>query len=314
MVDLRIVVDGADSGRLTQAWSALSVNLAVGYRQDSAKLTVSGVGGVELPRRSAQMRFTADGADLGSFRASSVSGNTRSGMVVIDCAAVDPEAAVRRPRDRQWETRTLGSIVRTVAADAGLTPVVNSEIGGLEIAARPQLAVSDLAFVQRLVEPQGGRVVLQEGRLIVTRGDTPAAALPALEVDLLADGAWVAWRRGWSDVQERVVAAYLLEDGSTLETVEVGSGGAVRRLPAIYPSREEAAAAARSHLTAGAVSRDYLEIHGAFRPTAQILQPLRLVGADERVPVGFPALVVHAVSHTLGRAASSTIITARPAV
>lgn len=312
MVDLRVTVDGADS-ELARNWSALSVSLGVGFKQDTATLTISAVGDLALPRSSAVLRFVVDGADLGAFTAREVSGSSRDGHIVIECAAVDPEAAARRPRDREWESQSLGSIVRTMARDAGLTPVVNGEIGALEVPAQPQLGVSDLAFLQRLVEARGGRVVLQEGRLIVTLRDQPVATLPALRVDLLADGAWVDWRRGWSDVQHRVVAAYLLEDGATVETLEVGSGDTMRRLPTVYPSRDAALADARRHLAAGEVSRDYIEVHTGLTPTAQVLQPLELIGAGARIPVGFPGLVVHSVQHTLGRSTAQTVITARPA-
>ena len=311
MVDLRVTVDGADS-EIARNWNALSVSLGVGFKQDTAALTISAVGDLALPRSSAVLRFVVDGADLGEFTAREVSGGSRDGHIVIECAAVDPEAAARRPRDREWETQSLGSIARTMAGAAGLTPVVNGEIGGMEVPAQPQLGVSDLAFLQRLTESRGGRVILQEGRLIVALGDQPGAALPALRVDLLADGAWVDWRRGWSDVQQRVVAAYLLEDGATIETVEAGSGGTVRRLPTVYPSRDAALADARRHLAAGEVSRDYVEIRTGLTPTAQVLQPLEMVGADRRIPVGFPALVVHSVQHTIGRSAAQTVITARP--
>ena len=289
------------------------MSLGVGFKQDTATLTISAVRDLALPRSSAVLRFVVDGADLGAFTAGEVSGSSRDGHIVIECAAVDPEAAVRRPRDREWESRSLGSIVRTIAGEAGLTPAVNAEIGDLEVPAQPQLGVSDLAFLQRLVEPRGGRLVLQEGRLIVSLGDQPLATLPSLRVDLLADGAWVDWRRAWSDVQHRVVAAYLLEDGVTIETLEVGSGDTMRRLPTVYPSRDAALADARRHLAAGEVSRDYVEIHTGLTPTAQVLQPLELIGAGSRIPVGFPGLVVHSVQHTLGRSTAQTVITARPA-
>ena len=312
MVNLRVTVDGDDAA-FTRNWCALHIHLGVGYQQDTARLTVSAVADITLPRKSAVFRFVVDGADLGAFAAREISGSSRDGQLVVECAAVDPEAAARRPRDREWETQSLGSIARTMAGEAGLTPVVNGEIGGLEVPAQPQLGVSDLAFLQRLVEPRGGRLVLQEGRLVVTLGDQPVATLPALRVDLLADGAWVDWRRGWSDTQQRVVAAYLLEDGATVETLEVGSGDTIRRLPTVYPSRDAALADARRHLAAGETSRDYVEIHTGLTPTAQVLQPLEIIGAGTRIPVGFPGLVVHSVQHTLGRSTAQSVITARPA-
>ena len=40
---------------------------------------------------------------------------------------------------------------------------------------------------------------------------------------------------------------------------------------------------------------------------------LSLVGAGAVIPIGFPSLVVRSVQHTVGRSASQTVITARPA-
>ena len=204
-------------------------------------------------------------------------------------------------------------MVRTIAADAGLTPAVHPQIGGVVLAARPQVAVSDLAFLQRLVERLQGRLIIQEGRLIVSLADAPAVALPTLNLDVRGTGAWIEWRRGWSDTLQRVEAAYVREDGVTIDAVVVGAGGTTRRLPTTYASRVEAEAAAMSHLMAGDVSRDVVEVSTGLLPAAQVLQPLELVGADDRIPIAFPALVIHTVQHTLGRSVSATVLTARPA-
>lgn len=314
MVDLRIVVNGSESEDLASVWSGLQVSLGVGYEQDTASLTLSGVSKIALPEASADLRFVADGAALGTFAAREIAGSSREGTITIECAAIDPEAALRKPRDRTWRGGTFGSMVRTVANEAGLTPEVNPEIGAVVLAARPQLAVSDLAFIQRLAEQLQGRLIIQEDRLVITLVDQPAAALPALQIDLRASGVWVDWRRAWSSTDlQRIEAAYVTEDGITIDLVEVGTGTAARRLPATYASRAEALAAAESHLTAGDVSRDYLEVHTGLTPTAQVLQPLELIGADDRIPVGFPPLVVHTVNHTLGRSVAETEITAKPA-
>ena len=311
VVDLRIVVGGRDSTVLESRWVGLAVTLGVGHQQDGAILTLSGVGGAELPPASAAIQFVVGAADLGTFAAQEVSGGTRDGRIVIECAAIDPAAAVRRPRDRQWTDQSLGDVARTIAADAGLTPAVHPDVAATPITARPQTATSDLVFLQRLVEGVNGRVVLQEGRLIVTAADQPVSSLPVLRIDVAAEGAWVEWRRSWGRAQQRVIAAYLLDDGATIDTVEVGSGDARRRLPTTYASRAEALAAARSHVTAADASRDRIEVSTVLTPTAQVLQPLELTGNP--IPVGFPPLVIHSIQHTLGRGAAQTILTARPA-
>ena len=48
-------------------------------------------------------------------------------------------------------------------------------------------------------------------------------------------------------------------------------------------------------------------------PRAQVLQPRRLITASPVIPIGVPPLVVRSVQHTVGRSASQTVITARPA-
>ena len=320
-VDLRITVNDAESAALTGAWSALQVSLGVGGEQDHATLTLAAAQPVTLPdqgevfgmspARSAVLRFVADGADLGAFAARAMSGSTKDGTISIECAAVDPTAALRKPRDRTWEGQSINAIVGTIAADANLTPAVHPEIGQVFITARPQIAVSDMAFLQRLIERHQGRLLIQEGRLIVSKGDDIAIPLPTLRVDVTRTGAWLDWRRSWSETIHRIEATFVGDDGVTVETVTVGSAGTIRRLPTTYATRAEAEAAALSHLMAGDVSRDFIEVPTGFVPTAQVLQPLELIG--DEIPIGFPALVIHAVGHSLGRSVASTVLTARPA-
>ena len=63
----------------------------------------------------------------------------------------------------------------------------------------------------------------------------------------------------------------------------------------------------------GDVSQDVVEIPTGLTPRAQVLQPLRLITASPVIPIGFPPLVVRSVQHTVGRSASQTVITVRPA-
>ena len=81
----------------------------------------------------------------------------------------------------------------------------------------------------------------------------------------------------------------------------------------VAPVRSEAEAAANAHIVVGDVSPDVVEIPTGLTPRAQVLQPLRLITASPVIPIGFPPLVVRRVQHTVGRSASQTVITARPA-
>ena len=81
----------------------------------------------------------------------------------------------------------------------------------------------------------------------------------------------------------------------------------------VAPARSEAEAAAHAHIVVGDVSQDVVEIPTGLTPRAQVLQPRRLITASPVIPIGFPPLVVRSVQHTVGRSASQTVITARPA-
>ena len=79
----------------------------------------------------------------------------------------------------------------------------------------------------------------------------------------------------------------------------------------VAPARSEAAA--HAPIVVGDVSQDVVEIPTGLTPRVQVLQPRRLITASPVIPIGFPPLVVRSVQHTVGRSASQTVITARPA-
>ena len=318
VVKLAVSVGGRRSDMFSSSWHKLQVKLGLANVEDTAELTLSAqVSSIELPPRSARISFAANGADLGRFEIGSIGGDTQAGTLTIHCAAVNAESNLRKPRDRSWRGQTLASIIGTIAADAGLVPAVEPAIGRRVLAARVQIAESDLAFARRLAANLGGRLLIQEGRLIVTSGDgVQVSPLPPLRVDLRTEGSWARWRRGWRDRVGRVRAAYLLEDGVTADVVELGGTDypTTRTLPTTFPSREAAEAAARAFLSRSDTSADSLELITAFTPGAQVLQPVEIAGGADRIPAGFGGLVAHQIQHALGSKAATTTITAAPGV
>ena len=286
--------------------------------EDTAELTLSRPAGrIQLPPQSAAVSFAVNGADLGRFEIGHVAGDTRAGTLTLHCGSVDAESNLREPRDRSWPGRPFSSIIAAIAADAGLVPAVEPGIGRRVLAARVQVGESDLQFARRLTANLGGRLIIQEGRLIVTSGDTAQVSpLPPLRVNLRADGSWARWRRDWRTRIGRVRASYLGEDGVTVESVEVGSEGdypTVRTLPSTFPSKGAAEAAARAWLARSDTSHDFLELITAFTPSAQVLQPVAIAGAD-RLPGGFGSFVVHQVRHNIGGEAATTTLTVAPRI
>ena len=311
VVTLDVHVDGSRSDLLSSRWKSLSITLTDDDTEDAAALVLSAGVDLELPPRSASLRFVANDVELGVFEAHRVRGDTRAGTVAIEAGVISPDSELRTQRDASWEAQKVGDVVAVIADRAGLMPVIDPDVGGMATAAEVQLGESDLVFARRLVADAGGRLLVQDGRLIVTRGDRARSNLPALEVDLRADGTWVSWSRGWRRTLGSVRASYLLEDGSTTAVVDVGDGSSrSRTLPAVYPSREAAAAVAGAFLAGASTSRDSVELGGGFIPAANVLQPLRVLNAADRIPSGLPPLIVRRLQHSIGRNAATTTLTA----
>ena len=221
---------------------------------------------------------------------------------------------MRQQRDAAWSGQTIGAIARVIAARAGLVSVVSDRLADTIPAGALQNGESDRQFMRRLLAPLGARVVVKDGRLIVlATGERVSAgtgrALPPIEIDLAKTGAWIRWRRSDAHTAGTVIARYHAEDGATISHVSVGSGIPRRTLSPIYPSIGAATAAAEGQRRARAASRDWIEIQTALLPFAAPLYPIVVHGA----PSGFPSeITIQQVRHSVGKAAASTTITARP--
>ena len=317
---LEIRANGARAAALERAWQSLSVSLGIGYEFDTARLVLAVPGGVvDLPPR-ARLEFEVrdgrggDAVRVGHlFHSHAVSGSSRTGTVTITAGGVDPAGTLSRPRTQNWPGGPLSSFAEAVAARAGLEVVVDRALGRRLLAARPQIGQSDQAFLAGLVEPRGGRLVVQEDRLIVAAATEPTtfsgATLPAVVVDLARDGAWIDWRRDDRDVVQRAEASYTGSDGVTMGVTGAGTGAA-RRLPGTFGSAEEAAAAAARAVQDSQASQDSLDVTTGLMLDAQPLAALTLRGGA--VAAGFTdELSIQAVRHDIGRRAATTTITAR---
>lgn len=284
---------------------SLRVRLAVGA-PDAATITLSVAGGIiNLPEEAAELRITIAGVDVGQYSAHALRGDTRTGAVTIAASAVDAGSPLRQPRDRTWTGQTIGEMVATIARDAGLTPVVQVDLGARVCAAgRQQIGESDFTFLSRLLTGYNARVVVQDRRLVVTQGDRANIALPPLQVDATA---WVTWGRRLDAAPERVQAAYLAGDGVSVELAEVGAGARSRRLPATYSDQDSALAAAASALAAGRTTLYSVRVTTALTPTAQLLQPLAIPAL-----AAFPPLTISEIEHHVGGRAAMSILSARP--
>ena len=316
---LEVRVAGERAPVLERAWQALSVELGIGYESDTARLTLSVLGGVvDLPPR-AQMQFhvrrrRGPAEVVGHlFHSSGVRGSSRDGAVTISASAIDPASALNLTRTTNWDGGPLSSFVAAIAERAGLAAVIDPALGRRVLAPRPQIGMSDRVFLSSLVERLGGRLVIQEDRLIVADASAPqtasGASLSPVTVDL-ASGAWIDWSREDTNVITRAEAAYTGSDGVTVGVIGAGAGDAVDRLPGMFSTPAEASATAGRIVQDALAKQDVLNVTTGLRLDATPLAPLGVRGA---VPSGFAGdLSIVAVRHEIGRRAATTTITARP--
>lgn len=317
---LEVRANGDRAPALEHAWQALSVQLGVGYQADSARVTLGVPGGiVDLPPR-ARLQFhvrrpgAAAAEAVGNlFYSSGVRGSSQHGSVVITAAAIDPDNALTRPRTEHWAGGPLSALAEAVAERAGLTAVIDPALGRRILAPRPQIGASDQAFLGGLVDRLGGRLLIQEDRLIVADAAAPqtasGASLSPVTVDLTA-GAWIEWSRKDTHVTARAEAVFAGMDGVTVGQIGAGAGDAVDRLPGTFDSAAQAAAAAARTVQDALADQDSLDVTTGLRLDAMPMAQLVVRGG---LPSGFHAgLSIEAVRHEIGRRAATTTITARP--
>lgn len=318
---LDVHVDGTRSTVLPGRWRALTVIDGIDYNADSAalSLTVPPALEIEIPPLGAELRFAADGQNLGGpLYATAIHGDNRAGSVTVEAGALHPLTTLREPRTASWSGQSIAEIATAIAARAGLVPAISIALGSKVPAGAIQSAESDEQFLRRLVARLNGRVVHKDGRLAVLPADetksASGAALLPVEIDLRASGAWVRWRRSETAIVDIVQATHLEADGATPARLTFGDLPQGRRpqrrkLPGVYASADDAEAAIRRALAAGRSGFDYIEITTSLMPAARALYPVALSG----VPKGFPTrLTIHQVRHQLGRRVATTTVTARP--
>ena len=184
--------------------------------------------------------------EMGSWTVNGTGGSGPVETLVVRAEPADLAGPIRSPRTQSWEDTTLGGIVRSIAARAGLRDFTSPSLAGVPIAYEAQTAESDLHFVTRLAARFDAIAKPADGRLVVAkRGEGIGDPISVRR----ADGA-IAWNwdRGEREKYASVTARYDDPDAGKEGTVEVGSGEPVRELRRVHASEAEARAAANAAL------------------------------------------------------------------
>lgn len=170
--------------------------------------------------------------------------------MTIRANATDMTGGIKAPKERSFDSITLGDLVRTIASDNGLQPAIASDLASRNLGHVDQTE-SDMQLLQRICTEQGATCKVADRRLVVAErasgktasgGDMPPALIDASQCE-----SWSATitERG----QYKSVKAYWQNTG-TAKRVEVkaGDGDPALALKNSYASEDEAKRAAESKL------------------------------------------------------------------
>lgn len=267
-----ILADGADAtAAIADRLLSLEIVDEDGASADSLRLELDDRDGrIAWPDMDAQLEVRlgfSGGAmsTMGTYAIEGVSGAGPAMTISIDAKAIDMKSQARGPRTRAWRGKTLADIVKTIAGEAGLKPVVGESIAATTWDYLAQTAESDLHFLTRITRPLDATAKPAGAALIVQRrGEGKTAAGDAITPVALTPFQLTSWRWTLNGRQKYLcIEAPWSDIGAGQERLVVcGEGEPKRRLRHVYASEAEAKRAAQGELDQG--NRDALKISAAI--------------------------------------------------
>jgi len=246
---------------------------------------------------------------MGSFRVRNwtKAGPLRTITVEADAAALSTD--IRKPKLRSHHQKTIGQIAGEIAAEHGLTAVVDPALAGRLIEHIDQQGESDVAFLTRLAKRQGATFKLGDGKILfAAKGSrTVPSGAEKTPITIRPDdvSTWQATcdqRGGYASAS----ATYRDHPTGKRVSVKAGAGEPQHRDRRLYGSKAEAEAAAAANLGGLARGKMSFSLDGAGMPELFAEALVRLEGFDPDVDGDFLA---KSVAHTFdGRGGFTTSV------
>lgn len=302
-------ITAAISDRLLQ----LRVTDQAGQKSDTCEITVDDRGQeMALPQVGTRLEVSMGYEELvrmGSYVVDEVSMSYPPAIVKVRAKAMSMAPQYKTPKTRSWDNQTIGQIVAFIAGEHNLTPRVGSEYVNVLIEHIDQTEESDAHFLTRLAQQHGAVAKPIEGNLVfVPEGQGGTAGGRTLQtITINADdcknySATIKDRGNYTQVSAKYLDKETGREVTIIEPVAGserfwGGAGDTFRDRKLYPTEEEAraAAVARGDQLAKGQIQVKLQMGGA--PWVFAEHPLQLVGFNTAVTAD---LIVHSVSHEYG--------------
>lgn len=187
---------------------------------------------------------------MGTYTVAEVEFSGPAREMVISANAVDVTNGIKAPKERSWHGVTLGNLVRTIAGDNGLQPVISPGLESRDLGHVDQTE-SDMQLLQRVCSEQSATCKVADGRLVVAdraSGKTATGkTMPPVTIDASQCASWSAVIGDRN--RYKAVKAYYQDTGKAKRTaVTSGSGTPSLTLKHTYTTKAEAKQAADSKL------------------------------------------------------------------
>lgn len=223
--------------------------------------------------------------------------------MTIRANAANMTADIKAPKERSFDSITLGDLVKTIASDNNLIPAVASDLASRQLGHVDQTE-SDMHLLQRICANHGATCKVADGRLVVAkRAGGKSAAGSDLPMALILVGQCESWTAVISKRNDyKSVKAYYQNVGSAERVaVTAGSGKPAMSLKNSYTDQVEAQRAAESKLQSLKRGGGKVAISGLIGdPTMSAERPATLVGF--RAGVDGQDWVINKVTHNFSDA------------
>lgn len=290
----RVMVNGKDiTSAIEQRLVSLSLTDNRGLEADQLDLTLSDHDGLlALPPRGAEVRLWLGWSDTGlvdkgSYLVDEIEHSGAPDVLSIRARSADLRTGLKVKRERSWAGRTLGAILRDVAACHGLKAIVSNTLGSQRIEHLDQAGESDANLLSRLGLDCDAVATIKAGHLLFmpTGASTSASglALPHIELTRI-DGDQHRYLQADRNSYSGVRAHYYDHHSAEKKEAIAGAEGNLKTLRHLYTDAGSALVAARaewSRLLRGTAILSYTLARG--RPDLIPELTYSLVGVKDEI-------------------------------
>ncbi len=235
---------------------SLTLTDKAGMKSDTVELRLDDRDGhVALPRKGAELNVSLGYEQalvkMGLYVVDELELSSPPATMVIRAKAANMRASLKAHKTRAFDKTTLGTVVKTLAAEHGLEARVGDALADMSLSHLDQTEESDLHLLTRLArqydavaKPAGGYL------LFVPRGEAKSASGKTLPDIALGPHQVSDYRVTLADRDKygAVIAKWHNTTSGEHTEIKTGEGKPIYTLRHTYPDAETASAAARARL------------------------------------------------------------------